>query len=134
MNEIGLFLPEALMKWLKKTFFYLVTGTFTMILSSCYGGGIATPLDQTTLKMQDSKGDSITGLECDLYTSGSTNIISEQFSDTNGTVVLNLSSAISDYYVTISDVDGTSNFGEFQTTNVPVSADDSFHIIVMQTN
>lgn len=93
---------------------FAVTGTFSVILAACYG----TPMDmqsQKRITVFDPENQPIEGLELSLKLRGETKSVSK--SDTNGDIYLHLTpgDTVSNFEITISDIDGEANGGEFAT-------------------
>lgn len=123
---------------LKKLLFFLSAGTYTLLLSACYGVMAETPFEKALEKdinAKDASSNPIPGLRVQYYKNDS--LYSQAVTDTNGNasihILINNSSETNKFV--IDDIDGTNNLGSFQsvTTNVNNSSDETINV-TMQTN
>jgi hypothetical protein len=115
-----------------KNFLYtLVTGSVTMLLSACYGPVVQDRVGHITIPntlnfhvlVQDTNNQPISGIELSSVSNSTTNAISttHSYSDGNAVVYLPLTNNeeyISNYSIILTDVDGTSNLGQFSSKTV----------------
>ena len=101
---------------LKKSFTYLLTGSFSIVFAACYGA----PLDLQNpklIKAKDVNNQPIKGLKVTLFENNKP--LSEQFTNEQGTVEIYFKqNEYANYSAKIEDVDGIDNLGEFTTSSV----------------
>jgi len=112
--------------YFKKILAYFLTGSFTLILAACYGAPVEMQYDKT-IKATDDSENPIQGLKVKLKSNG--NDIDSAFTDEYGLVdFYNVNIEVSDYQVTISDVDAEENLGTFKDTTFNLESDNYYEI------
>ena len=132
-------LLDSIMKYLKKPIYWLITGSFTLIIAACYGPPIGSNNPNSKkLKVTDEQNQPIKDIVIALnqvYTNTgtnsqpvvATNLDNIKFTDSNGNAELTLPTytGFGQYFIKISDIDGVSNRGDFLSTNLYVSLIDT---------
>jgi len=106
-------------KLFKKSFTYLLTGSFSVVFAACYGA----PLDLENpklIKAKDDNNQAIPGLKVTLFENR--NPMSEQYTDQDGNVEFYYTPKDKyNYSAKIEDVDGVENLGAFNSTEVTLN-------------
>ncbi len=115
----------------KKSFTYLLTGSFSIVFAACYGA----PLDLQNpklIKVKDDNNLAIQGLKVTLYENRKP--IGEQFTNLDGSAEFYFAPKDKyNYSAKIEDVDGVENLGLFNTTEVNLNKESFIELNLQKT-
>jgi hypothetical protein len=125
---------EYMWKKIKKIAYFLIAGSFTLVISACYG--VVAPVanmigTSKKIKANDINRRPIPGLQVVLYKESDSQ--NTNFTDTNGIAQVSfdydhIRYKISDYNIKISDIDGTNNGGNFQPREITLSDNNEYDL------
>jgi FlaG/FlaF family flagellin (archaellin) len=115
-----------MLRIIKKSLAYILTGSFTIILAACYG----TPVEMEytkTIKTTDDNENPIAGLKVTLSQNGTK--IDSATTDNAGFVdFYDVYTDNQDYEVSIQDVDGNENLGIFKDSVFDLNSESYYNI------
>lgn len=114
------------MKKIIRFFKFIAMGSFSLILTACYGVMYGVPYKAIDGKVsiKNSNGEPIKGLKLTLLESGYNQPTALVETDINGQTDFSIDNySLSDYNILVQDTDGQENLGYFQSELVPVISD-----------
>jgi hypothetical protein len=115
-----------MIRFIKKGFNYILTGSFTLVFAACYGSQMALE-NPKLINTKDKNGTPIPGLKVTLF-EGQTQI-NEKFTDENGAVEFYVSQNNDvAYKATVEDIDGVENLGDFQSKEIDLTNESYFEL------
>jgi len=116
-----------------KMLLFVVTGTGTLVIAACYGVPVGIDNIVVWLRVHNSAGTPIEGLEVSLDCDGSTY---EQLTDASGDVEIYVPeyTDLGACVATITDIDGADNGGDFATQTVQLNSTDGEYDVEMTEN
>jgi putative lipoprotein (rSAM/lipoprotein system) len=119
-----------MLRFIKKSLLWIVSGTVSVILTACYGVGSMAECFSKKITITDSEGNPIKGLEVTMVDDGGNQ--NRVFTDESGEVEMHFCTDYSNVTVEIFDVDGAEN-GEFKEKTVVFSTDDNPETVEMES-
>ncbi|RLD79030.1 MAG: hypothetical protein DRJ10_09455 [Bacteroidetes bacterium] len=118
--------------FIRKPLNYLLTGSFSVIFSCCYG----TPIELENpklIKAIDDTNQPIEGLKVTIYENRLN--INEGFTDQEGSIEFYIAQKDSyNYKATIEDLDGEENGGEFANKDVNITESSFIEVVLDKKN
>lgn len=119
-----------MLRFIKKSLLWIVSGTVSVILTACYGVGSMVECFSKKITITDSQGNPIKGIR--VRVSDELGDMDEVYTDESGKAEINFCTHYNEIAARISDVDGVDN-GEFEEKTVVFSTDDNPETVEMES-
>ncbi|OQY05760.1 MAG: hypothetical protein B6I20_00595 [Bacteroidetes bacterium 4572_117] len=121
-----------MISFFKKPLHYILTGSFSVVFAACYGAPMNLE-NPKLIKATDGNSTPIKGLKVSLFENRLN--INEAYTDQDGSVEFYVQQKeMYDYEVTIEDVDGEENGGEFINKDVNVTETSFVEVVLEKKN
>jgi putative lipoprotein (rSAM/lipoprotein system) len=119
-----------MLRFIKKSLLWIVSGTVSVILTACYGVGSMAECFSKKITVTDSEGNPIKGIE--VRFSYDLGYMDHVQTDESGKAEINFCTDYNEIIATLVDIDGTDN-GEFEDKTVVFSTDDNPETVEMES-
>jgi len=118
--------------FIKKPLNYLLTGSFSVVFAACYGAPVELE-NPKLIKTTDNTNLPIQGLKVTVFENRLA--INEAYTDQDGSVEFYVAQKDNYYYkVTIEDIDGEDNGGEFVSTDANITESSFVEVVLDKKN